>query len=231
MIQPMPPYPENVKMRKGALVWIAPRPSPVQKPPTSFLEGLFLPQLPAPSTTTVQHIVPFQFNPESVQRSLTGGAEAEAPGGQYSPVRFPAAPKETISLEIQVDVIDELDAGDETAAEQGVYPRLAALELMLYPPSWQVDDYQAGLAGGSIEIIPDQPPRTLFVWAPDRVLPVQVTSLSITEDLFDANLHPIRAQVQLQLRVLSYSDLFADDPDYSLFMTYQKLLERLAGWS
>lgn len=201
-----PPYPSNIPLKKGSLISIDP-------------------------TSGTATTIPFQYNPETVTRQLSAAGEAEPQGHQYQPVRYPVAPKETISLEVQIDVIDEMDAGDSDATDLGVTPQLAALELLLYPPSSQVVQYQTALASGSIEIIPSTKPRTLFNWGSDKTLPVQLTSLSITEELFDAGLTPIRAQVSLSLRVLSYSDLFADDEDYSVFMTYQQSLEKLAGRS
>ena len=50
-------------------------------------------------------------------------------------------------------------------------------------------------------------PLTLFVWGPQRVLPVRLTELSVTEEAFDPQLNPIRAKVSLGLRVLTYNDL------------------------
>ena len=39
------------------------------------------------------------------------------------------------------------------------------------------------------------------------MLPVRLTSYSITEDAYDQLLNPIRAKVELSLTVLSYQDL------------------------
>ena len=48
---------------------------------------------------------------------------------------------------------------------------------------------------------------TLFVWSVQRVLPVRITELSITEEAFDTNLNPLRAKVSLGMRVLTVNDL------------------------
>ena len=71
-------------------------------------------------------------------------------------------------------------------------------------------------------------PFTLFVWGPQRVLPVILTSFTITEEMFDGDLNPIQASVKLGLRALSYSDLNPQHKGYKLFLTYQKKKEVMA---
>jgi hypothetical protein len=41
-------------------------------------------------------------------------------------------------------------------------------------------------------------PLTLYVWSKQRVLPVLLTKLSVTEEAFDINLNPIRAKICLE---------------------------------
>jgi hypothetical protein len=74
---------------------------------------------------------------------------------------------------------------------------------------------------GNIEIVPPEAPLTLFVWGPGRVLPVRLTSFSITEQAYDGLLNPIRAEVDLSLMVLSYHDLPLDHAGYQLFLVHQ----------
>ena len=79
--------------------------------------------------------------------------------------------------------------------ELGIHPQLAALEALVHP---RADDLQANdaLAGsGVLEVLPLEAPLTLFVWSKQRVVPVRVTDLSITEEAFDVALNPIRAKV------------------------------------
>jgi hypothetical protein len=68
----------------------------------------------------------------------------------------------------------------------------------------------------------------LFVWGPKRVLPVRLTSFSITEQAFDPDLNPIRASVNLSLAVLSYQDLGLLSPGGALFMVHQVAKEAMA---
>ena len=68
----------------------------------------------------------------------------------------------------------------------------------------------------------------LFVWSKNRILPVRITDLSVTEEAFDPSLNPIRAKVSLSMRVLSVDDLGFDTKGGSLFMIYQQQKEQLA---
>jgi hypothetical protein len=52
-------------------------------------------------------------------------------------------------------------------------------------------------------------PTVLFIWGPQRIVPVRVTALSITEKLYDALLNPTHADVQITLRVLTPDELEA----------------------
>ncbi|RPH57416.1 hypothetical protein EHM82_01350 [bacterium] len=199
-----PPYPKNIRLFKGALVLID-------------------------DTTNQKSIVSFQYNPESLSRKLNPVTVGTEDGNRSQTVRFTGAPTQTISLEVQIDCMEQLNAGDQTAIQQGIHPQLATLELLLYPASSKVISSQALAAAGALEIVPMTAPRTVFVWGPGRVVPVRVTSVSVTEQLFDALLNPVQAAVQLEMRVLSYSDVFSSNPDYQLFLTYQQNLETLAA--
>jgi hypothetical protein len=58
---------------------------------------------------------------------------------------------------------------------------------------------------------PEKAPRILFIWGPWRVLPVQIKSLSITEQKFDFLLNPVQAEVQIGLEVVNYGSKSTDD--------------------
>jgi hypothetical protein len=80
-----------------------------------------------------------------------------------------------------------------------------------------------------LEVLPLEAPLTLFVWSKQRVVPVRVTDLSVTEEAFDVALNPIRAKVSVSLRVLSVDDLGFDHRGGTLFMAYLRNKEGLAG--
>lgn len=180
------------------------------------------------SATSQQNTIVFQYNPQTLTRSLAPQQLGGEPGQQSHAVRFTGAPVETIELEVVVDATDQLEAGDSDAASLGIQPQLTALEMLLYPTSGQVSQNARLLEQGSIEIGPYIAPLTLFIWGRNRVLPVNVTQYRGQEELFDVNLNPIRATVTLGLRALSYSDLDAKHKGYHLFMAYQQAKESMS---
>ena len=162
----------------------------------------------------VPSLVVFQYNPETLTRSLQprtaeGGREAQRTDGP---------PQETISLTMEIDAADQLETGAGLAVGVGLHPTLAALEGLLYPPMPLVIANQAlALAGGAF-IAGEPVPIALLVWGPARVLPVRVESISITEQAFDVNLNPILAKAEVALKVLTYRELEPGSPAYWMYM-------------
>lgn len=172
-------------------------------------------------------VVVFQYNPDTMTRRL----EARAVGGdgeRGEVMRLNGPPKETITLSIEIDATDQLEQSNPLASVAGIHPTLAALEMMLYPKSALVIANTILAALGTIEILPMEAPFILFVWGPQRVLPVRLTSFSITEEAYDSLLNPIRAKVELSLTVLSYQDFSVLHPGYALFLAHQVTKEVLA---
>lgn len=174
-------------------------------------------------------VVVFQYNPDTMTRSLearsTGGGDTSDRSEAF---RLTGPPKETISLNIEVDATDQLEQADPLALIAGISPTLSALEMLLYPKSLTVIANSTLAQAGNIEIIPPEAPLTLFVWGATRVLPVRITGLNITEEAYDPSLNPIRAKVDLKLTVLSYADLKLTNPGHSLFMVHQIAKEVMA---
>ena len=77
---------------------------------------------------------------------------------------------------------------------------------------------QLASAFGSAFILGEPAPLALLIWGPKRVLPVRVSSLSITEQAFDANLNPILAKADLSLKVMTYRELDVTNPGYWVYM-------------
>jgi hypothetical protein len=177
-------------------------------------------------------IIIFQYNPDTLRRTLeaetSGAAQTTTTVARSEALRLRGAPVETITLDVEVDAADQLAAGNFVAASMGVYPQLSALEMLLYPKSTAVIANTVLALTGSIELIPPEAPLTLFVWGPKRVLPVRLTAFSITEEAYDVDLNPIRATVNLALRVLSYNDLSLTNPGYYLFLAHQVTKEAMA---
>src|SRR6267378_5802721 len=174
-------------------------------------------------------VVVFQYNPDTMTRKLDARTTSGGDSSDRSEaLRLTGPPKETITLNIEVDAADQLEKASPLAVASGVYPTLAALEMLLYPKTATVIANTALALVGNIEIIPPEAPLTLFVWGPQRVVPVRLTSFSITEQAYDPMLNPILAKVDLTLNVLSYLDLKLTNPGYTLFMAYQITKEIMA---
>jgi hypothetical protein len=173
-------------------------------------------------------IIVFQYNPDTMTRRLEARSTGGEGGDRSEAFRLTGPPKETITLSIELDAADQLEVQNPLAIATGVSPAISALEMLIYPKSLSVIANAALAQLGNIEIIPPEAPLTLFVWGPTRVLPVRVTSFSITEEAYDTILNPIRAKVDLSLYVLSYADLKLTHPGYNLFLAYQVAKEVMA---
>jgi len=180
-----------------------------------------------PSRPT-REIILFQYNPETLTRRLEPRATTEERADKTESYRLTGPPKETITVTIELDAADQLEQGDEEAVNSGIYPALSALETLVYPKSETTKENVSLAQAGNIEIIPPEAPMTLFVWGDQRVLPVRITSFSITERAYDQKLNPIRAEVELSLEVLSTADFRASHPGHDIFLTHQTGKEKMA---
>lgn len=173
-------------------------------------------------------VIVFQYNPDTLTRSLTPQASG-ATGNPHEALRLQGPPQETIQLEIELDATDQLEQAQPRALALGIYPSLAALEMLLYPRSALVLENEVLLRLGIIEVIPPEAPLTLLVWGARRIVPVRVTQMSITEEAFDPQLNPMRARVSLNVQVLTYQDLGLQSVGGALFMAHQVLKEVMAS--
>lgn len=169
----------------------------------------------------------FQYNPERISRSLSP-QYSQAGGGKGEALRLQGPPKETISADIAIDLIDQMELGQSGPLGGGIAGYLAALEMLVYPKSTLVAANQILLATGTMEVIPPVAPLTLFIYGWKRVVPVKIGSLSISETAHDPKLNPIRADVSLSMTVLTYNDLPLTHPGYWTFMAHQVVKEALA---
>jgi len=178
--------------------------------------------------TQQPNVVAFQYNPDTMTRKLDARTVSQE-GDRGEATRLTGAPKETITLSVEIDATDQLEQNDPIASSLGLHPILAALELMLYPKSSMVVANDVLSAIGTIEVIPIDGPVILFVWGATRVLPVRLASLSITEEAYDTLLNPVRAKIELSLNVLSYQDLSLLDPARAMFLAHHAGKEILAA--
>jgi hypothetical protein len=185
-----------------------------------------------PDSGRLLRTVSLQYNPDTLTRTLQVQAASSGGGADQSEaLRLKGPAIETIKLEAEIDATAQLDDPDANpdAVALGIHPQLAVLEELVEP---RADDLQANdalAASGVLEVLPVEAPLTLFVWSKQRVVPVRVTDLSVTEEAFDVDLNPIRARVALGLRVLSVDDLGFRHRGGTLFMAYLRNKEGLGG--
>jgi len=171
----------------------------------------------------VPNIVIFQFNPESLSRTINIPSRSVSQSSGTKPRENSQAgdlPYERISLTAYFSAADRLNIALPTAVAFGVGSQLAALEKMVHPTEDTAGNGGNGGAGtgdavgnavaaaGSAKPATQPTPRRkypniLFIWGASRVLPVLIDSMSINEKQFDARLNPIEAEVSLGLSVMT----------------------------
>jgi hypothetical protein len=171
------------------------------------------------------NVIIFQFNPETITHTWTPAQTVGGSNPNDNPLAVKGTPGESFSFSLAMDASDMIADGSPVAegiaTTTGVYSRLAALEMLLYPTSkigggGLVGSVSAGaqaLAGGGSggvkrDVPSSQLPTVLFVWGPGRILPVKVTGLTITERLYDSVLlNPTHVDAQIGLQVLTPEEL------------------------
>ncbi|WP_136440756.1 hypothetical protein [Pacificoceanicola onchidii] len=171
----------------------------------------------------IPSVITFQYNPETVSRDIK--ASAVEGGDRSDAFRLTGAPPETWKVEVMLDATDALVAG-ETVGGRGIFGEIAAFENLLAPKSATVIANTIALASGTIEILPATAPFTVLVWG-QRVLPVRISGLSVTEEAFDIDLNPVRAKIALDMMVLTYSDLQVTHPGYAMYLGHQIVRETM----
>jgi hypothetical protein len=201
--------------------------------PGNFIKGALV-EFVQTFLVPLPNVIVFQFNPETMTHTWTQPApdSAARQGEQSNPLAVKGVPGESFSFNLAMDAGDVIASGSaavaDIAAASGVYTRLAALELLQYPVPSPTGGLLGtvsasigasvsaggisigGSAGAKSQTVPKmQLPTVLFVWGAGRILPVRVTSLTITEKLYDAVLNPTHAEAQLGLQVLTPDELNA----------------------
>jgi len=158
-------------------------------------------------------IVTFQFNPVTISRSRSNTFSVPGDGEgtlrqfhqRFSDLvtirdlqKVKVEPETITSLEIRLDATDKMNEEDPIATQFGISPQLATLELMMYPKGESLLGQALGFSftGG------ENPPMVLFVWGRKKILPVNITSMTIEEQEFTPDLNPIRAKVTVGLTVI-----------------------------
>ena len=116
--------------------------------------------------------------------------------------------EESISFDIRLDASDQLNKGDPITQLLGLSPQIATLESMVSPksdtPFGAIADLLTGGedTGHRFNSEHERPPMVLFIWGVKRVLPVNITSMNITETEFSSDLSTRRATVSVSLTVI-----------------------------
>ncbi len=122
-------------------------------------------------------VVVFQYNPDTLYRRLE-----KRPSGP---------PQEVITCSLAFDATDALEFPDENplVVEHGIYPMLAALELLMHPreaPGGGSSWWPFWPFGSGSEV--EHEPVLIFLWGDQRAVPVRLTRLDITEEQHDPEL-------------------------------------------
>jgi hypothetical protein len=184
--------------------------------------------------TRPDHRIVFQYNPETLRRSFAARSAPAQPGSAtgapQAVLQVPGPPVETVTISIALDAADQSDAGGDvdTLNRHGLLPVLARLELLLYPPSMRAEEIERQAEQGQVQVSAATTPLVMLAWGQSRVMPVQLTSFSVTEEAFDPQLNPIAAKVELSLKVLTYVEFPREGIGRDAFIGYQKEKESLA---
>lgn len=199
----MTPYPNSPNIMKAALISMG-------------------------GTIPVPRLIMLQYNPAELTRQLE--PDFEKTGDTPTGTNLLAGPAtETIQMTARISAVDQLQANDATAMMFGIHPQLATLEMMLFPSTTSIAADIAMMALGVLEIVPPETPLTVLVWGPMRVLPVQITSYSVTETMHDTKLNPIDAQVTMSMKVLTYQDFAPDQVGFYLYLANLAERELMSG--
>ena len=158
----------------------------------------------------VPNIIPFQYNPGSMTRTLKPWDSSDVDPtnrGAQSPNVQPYDPEETYKFTLDLDATDDLEAGDILAGATGVASRIAAIQKLTEPSGGLFGDLIASAAALVNAPVADAEratvPITLLVFGIGVILPVRITSISIEIKEFTPQLYPYMAEVALELRVLT----------------------------
>jgi hypothetical protein len=187
----------------------------------------------------IPNIVIFQFNPEQISRTINiarsnAGAENPENARLTEANTTSAPPTESFSITAHFSAMNDLGEGGAVSVIPrifGVGPQLAALEKMANTSTGllsqaigaAVDAVGDALGAGDSDATRKTPressPKILFIWGPSRVVPVEIKSMTITEQQYDPLLNPVQAQVEVGLEISTFGKQ-TDNPIGKGALTY-----------
>lgn len=183
-----------------------------------------------PNSGSVTRVITLQYNPDSMTRGFQIVSAGEG-AAQGEATRLTGPPAQTVTIEAEMDASDALaqPGANADVVELGLAAQLAAIETLAWPTLSSVVDNVSLMASGSLEILAPPSPIVLFAFGPNRIVPIRITELAITEEAFDPKLNPIRAKVRLGMRILSTSDVGTSGRLGGFALAAHQRLEHLAS--
>lgn len=160
----------------------------------------------ARALTTDATVLVFQYNPQKLVRTFsyvnsdgTVATDTKAPPTQEPPI-------ELLYLILELDASDQLEHPEKNPmfTQNGLHPVLATLKSMVSKV-------------------------VLFFWGPKRLFATRLVSLKVSEEAFDLGLNPIRANIDLCLRVMPLSELKTGTVGYNACKNQMTLEATLAS--
>src|SRR5271156_6805016 len=157
--------------------------------PGKYFRGAFI-EFTSSFLLPVPNVIVFQYNPETLTHTWSPAAAASPSGaaqgpGASNPLAVTGNPGEEFSFTLALDSSDTIADGSlpakALATASGIYPTLAALELLLFPSTSTGGSALslatsiggsalAGATGGVNRSVPVAVvPTVLFVWGPGRI--------------------------------------------------------------
>lgn len=209
-------YSRSPKLLKGALIQFS---APMLIPIPNIIIFQYNPE-----TMTRQLTSWSPLERERTYDEQGRGTAAALTAAQENQLRQPFDPAETFSLTLELDAADALEHPDShpVATIAGVADRISAMEMLCYPPgpgalggllnvSVSVSIGAGGISaslGAAADVVPRREvPIVLFFWGPGRIVPVRITNFSVEEQQYSPLLYPIRAKVNIGLKVLDENHL------------------------
>ena len=155
--------------------------------------------------------VVFQFNPASLNRLQVN-------------VERDDTISEAIRFTLVFNAYEGIDQGEAGVTENGIYPRLAALEELLE----QQTVLQQQTSGWFDWLFPQRTVGFLAFVYGERVIPVKIKRMNIKELIHNGQLVPLHASVDVHLRVLTTEELTRNTEGLMALALYKQYRHRKA---
>jgi hypothetical protein len=147
----------------------------------------------------------FQYNPEMLTHTFSSPSIDEALKKKEKPTNTSKI-FELISLNLELDAADQTEQPNKHSdvVNDGLHPAFATLESIILSQSKNEKTDSSFV---------------LFIWGPNRIIPVTLENVRILEENFDRYLNPIRAKIELVMRVLDLSEFRKGSLGYKLCLS------------